>query len=45
MKSYVDYMKELTSDDIYKSLVGYGIFADKLPPCFTSEKLFSAIEN
>lgn len=45
MKSYVDYMKELTPDDIYKSLVGYGLFADKLPPCFTSEKLYSAIAN
>lgn len=32
MKSYIEYMKEISADELYDSLVGYGLFADKLPP-------------
>ena len=35
-KKYSDYMDEITSDDLYEGLLGYGMFADKLPPIFTS---------
>jgi hypothetical protein len=27
------------SDKVFKALLGYGMFADKLPPCFSSESL------
>lgn len=39
-KSYIDYMKELTSDDVYEGLLAYGLFSDKLPPIFTSVPFF-----
>ena len=38
MKSYIEYMKEISADELYDSLVGYGLFADKLPPCFSSKQ-------
>ena len=38
-------MKELTSEQVFESLVGYGLFADKLPPCFSSESFYKASEN
>ncbi|MCI2242341.1 RNA-directed DNA polymerase [Adlercreutzia faecimuris] len=34
-------MDEISSDDLYTGLLGYGLFADKLPPMFTS-KSFAA---
>lgn len=36
MKSYYDYMDEISADELYEGLLGYGLFADKLPPIFTS---------
>lgn len=41
MKSYIEYMKEIKKDNLYKGLLGYGLFADKLPPCFTSESFYN----
>lgn len=38
MKSYIEYMKEISADELYDCLVGYGLFADKLPPCFSSKQ-------
>lgn len=39
-KSYADFMNEITSDEIYYGLLAHGLFADKLPPLFTSEAFF-----
>ncbi len=36
MKSYYDYMNEITADELYEGLLGYGMFSDKLPPIFTA---------
>lgn len=36
MKSYFDFMNEITDDELYDGLLGYGMFADKLPPVFSS---------
>ena len=36
-KSYSDCMDELTAEMLYDGLLGYGLFAEKLPPIFTSE--------
>ncbi len=39
-RSYCEFMDEITSDELYEGLLGYGMFADKLPPIFTSEKFY-----
>jgi hypothetical protein len=36
MKRYTDYKKEISSDDLYNGLVGYGLFAEKIPEFLTS---------
>ena len=36
MKKYCDYTDEITSEELYEGLLGYGMFANKLPPVFTS---------
>ena len=40
MKSYANYIGEIDKDDVYQGLLGYGMFADKLPPCFSSKKFY-----
>ena len=35
-KSYSDFMDEITADELYEGLLGYGLFSDKLPPVFSS---------
>jgi len=37
MKSYSDYMNEISPDELFDGLLGHGLFAEKLPPVFTSE--------
>lgn len=44
-KSYVEYMKEISSQELFEGLLAYGMFADKLPPVFTSESFFSYCVN
>lgn len=34
---YHDFMREISSEELYEGLLGWGLFADKLPPMFTSE--------
>ena len=36
-KSYKEYLNEINSDCLYEGLLGAGLFADALPPVFTSE--------
>ena len=35
-KKYCDFIDEISADDLYEGLLGYGMFANKLPPVFTS---------
>lgn len=35
-KTYGDFVDEISADELYQGLLGYGMFADKLPPIFTS---------
>ena len=35
---------ELTEDDVFLGLVDHGLFAEKVPPCFTSQGLSSVID-
>lgn len=37
MKSYYDFMKEISADELYDGLLGFGFFAETLPPVFTAE--------
>lgn len=41
MKTYFDYIDEINADDLYKGLLGHGLFAEKLPPVFTSEDFYN----
>ena len=36
MKTYYDLMSEITADELFDGLLGHGMFAEKLPPVFTS---------
>lgn len=36
-KKYCEFLDEISADDLYEGLLGYGMFADKLPPVFTSK--------
>lgn len=40
MKRYIDYLYEISSDELYEGLLGYGLFSDKLPPLFSSVNFF-----
>lgn len=40
MKKYMDYMTEIDSDELYKRLLVYGMFAEKIPPIFASEPFY-----
>ncbi len=39
-KSYYEFMNEITSDELFEGLLAYGMFAEKLPPIFTSVSFF-----
>lgn len=40
-KKYSEYLDEISESDLYEGLLGYGMFADKLPPVFTSVPFLS----
>lgn len=40
-----DYYDEITQDDLFEGLLGYGMFANKLPPIFTSHALYEYAVN
>ena len=40
-KQYSEYLDEISESDLYEGLLGYGMFADKLPPIFTSVHFLS----
>lgn len=39
-KKYSDFMDEITSQELYEGLLAHGLFAEKLPPVFTSADFF-----
>lgn len=45
MKSYYDYVDEITADDLYKGLLGFGMFSERIPPVFSSEKFYEYCKN
>ena len=40
-KRYSDFLNEITSDEIYKGLLAYGMFTEKIPPIFSAESFVS----
>jgi len=38
--TYSDIMYDITKDEILEGLLGYGMFAEKIPPIFTSKPLY-----
>ena len=40
MKSYMDYMNEITDEMLFEGLLSYGLFSDNLPPVFTAAEFF-----
>lgn len=45
MKTYYDYMNEISSDELFEGLLGYGLFTDKIPDIFTSEMFYDYCKN
>lgn len=40
MKNYQDFMTEISADELYKGLLGYGLFSEKIPPMFSSKEFY-----
>ena len=40
-KKYADYMDDISADYLYKGLLAFGLFSNKIPPSHTSWVLFS----
>ena len=40
-KKYSEFMDEITANELYEGLLGYGMFANRLPPVFTSVPFFN----
>jgi hypothetical protein len=44
-KSYLDFMKEITSDRLYYGLLAHGLFTEKLPPFLTTVNFFDYCQS
>jgi len=44
-KTYIDNLKEITKDELFDGLLGYGLFTDKIPPFLTSETFLNFCKN
>lgn len=40
MKTYLEYLKEISADDLLQGLLGFGLFAEKIPGFLTSEQFY-----
>jgi len=40
-KSYFDFVKEITADELYRGLMVHGLFAEKLPPFLSGESFYT----
>lgn len=39
-KKYADYMDEISANDLYKGLLAFGLFSNRMPPVFSSTSFF-----
>lgn len=44
-KTYSDCINELSKDEVFDGLVGYGLFAEKIPPFLSSESFLEAVKT
>lgn len=44
-KKYADFMDEISADDLYKGLLAFGLFSNKIPPVFSSTSFFDYCEK
>jgi len=44
-KTYCDFMDEISTDELYEGLLGYGLFTEKLPPVFTAVPFYNYCET
>lgn len=44
-KAYSAFMTEIEADELYKGLLAYGLFSEKMPPVFTSESFYQYCES
>lgn len=40
-RNYIEFMEEISPESLYEGLLGWGLFADKLPPLFSSESFMN----
>lgn len=45
MKQYKEYIDEISEDELYKALLGYGMFAENLPPFLTSKWFYDFCQS
>jgi hypothetical protein len=45
MKSYSEYMQEISPDELFDRLIAFGLFADKIPPFFTGEAFLKYLKK
>ena len=45
IKTYTMNLDEITQDELFDGLVGYGFFAEKIPPFLTSEAFLEFCKN
>ena len=45
MNAKYGYPDLLDSEKVFEGLLGYGMFSNLMPPCFTSESFFIAVQN
>ena len=44
-KTYYECLDEITDDDLFEGLLGYGLFADKIPNFLSSKDFFEFCKN
>lgn len=40
VRSYTDFLMDISAEELYEGLIGHGLIGEKLPPVFTSEPFF-----
>lgn len=44
-KTYYELLNEISADELFDGLLGYGLFAEKIPPFLTTEKFIDFCKN
>lgn len=42
-KSYLEHMESITSEELYRGLLGYGLFGEKIQPIFLQLTFISGV--